>query len=396
MTEWWQKPRLRRDEDEGHERKVGFIELFYDLVFVVVIAQVAHEIAAHPDWKHLWQYAIAFTAVWWLWIGNTFYTDRFETQDVSHRVFVFLQMMPVVGLAVFAHGAFKDMSLPFALAFCVGRLLLIFLWWRGGRSDPQAKVATDGYVTGFTIGLAPWVASFFVELEWKPALWVLGLAIDLVTPVLNRKRVVELPSFSHSKLAERFGLFTIIVLGEAVAGTVNGLAGLEVITALDQLTALLAMVLAFEVWWIYFEMVPRERIKPGFFTILGRSYLHLPLLGAIAASGAAILSVVGHGTEPVDAGSRWLLGGSVALTMVALIGLSRVHDYMPQFEAARFRTEFGLAITAVGSLVIAWLGVGWTPSRLLIAFTALTLVPIFWAIWGWARMEEEGRADVAD
>lgn len=386
MTRWWDKPQLRRDEDEGNERKVGFLDLFYDLIFVVAVAQLAHDLAHHPDLVHAGRFALLFAAVWWLWIGNTFYVDRFETLDVSHRVFTFLQMMPVVGLAVFAQGAFADTRLEFAVAYCMGRSLLIYLWWRGGHHDQAARPATDGYVTGFSLGLVPWIVSFFVPHPLAAWLWLLGLLIDLSVPSLLVKRLHLLPKFSHSRLAERFGLFTIIVLGESVAGTVNGLGALEDVTALGQLTALLAMILAFELWWIYFDMVPRERIKAGFWPVLGRSYLHYPLLGAIAASGAGVLSLVGHEGEVLGAGRRALLFGSLAIAFLAMFGLSRVHDYQPLFQGARFRTE---ACMVGGGLLFALLAL-WGPDldavpTLIVAVT-ITLVPIVWGAWHWAKV----------
>ncbi len=386
MTGWWARPELRRDEDEGQERKVGFLDLFYDLIFVVAVAQLGHDLAKHPDLEHAGRFALLFLAVWWLWIGNTFYTDRFETEDVSHRLFTFLQMIPVVGLAVFAHGAFGDTALQFALSYTVGRLLIIMLWWRGGRHDAAARPATDAYVTGFTIGLLPWIASFFAPVEWRWALWLLGLLIDISVPALMRSRLARLPQFSFSRLAERFGLFTIIVLGESVAGTVNGLGGLDEVSTLGQITGVLAMVLAFQLWWIYFDMVPREHLKPQILAVMGRSYLHYPLLGAIAASGAGVLSVVGHEGEVLAAPQRLLLAGSVGIALLALVGLSRVHEYSPMFVGARFRTESSLALGAVACFAVGWFGQGLGAVQVLAALIAIAMAPIAWGAWHWARI----------
>ncbi len=388
MTDWWQRPALRREGDEGKERKVGFIDLFYDLIFVVVVAQLAHDLAHHPDWKHGWQFALSFLAVWWLWIGDTFYTDRFETNDVSHRLFTFLQMIPVVGLAVFAHGAYGDTSTPFAVAYMVGRLLIIALWWRGGRSDPEAKHLTNGYITGFTFGLLPWVVSIFVPLEFRPALWLLGLLIDLSTPALLTKQISSLPALHHERLIERFGLFTIIVLGESVAGTVNGLAGLDRITGMDQLTGLLAMALAFQLWWIYFEMVPRESLRPTLNAARMRSYLHYPLLAAIAGVGAGVLSIVGHGQAALGPEARWLIAGSLAVAMLSMIGLSRVHEYNPYFVGARRRTELSLSLGIVGCLAVAMVP-GMGPVLTLTTLVAITLIPLVWGIAAWARIASD-------
>ncbi len=389
MTGWWTRPQLRRDEDEGEERKVGFLDLFYDLIFVVAVAQIAHELALHPDLVHLGQFALLFAAVWWLWIGNTFYTDRFETEDVSQRVFTFLQMIPVVGMAVFAHGAFGDTALQFALSYAVGRLLIIMLWWRGGRHDAAARPVTDGYVTGFTLGLLPWIVSFAFEESLRPWLWALGLLIDWATPVLIRRRQALLPRFSHSHLIERFGLFTIIVLGETVAGTVNGLAGLHHVSALGQLAGFLAMVLAFQLWWLYFDMVPREHLKPSIWAAMGRSFLHYPLLGAIAASGAGVLSVVGHEGEVLGLEQRMLLAGSVGVALLCMIGLSRVHEYSPMFQGARFRTESSLGAGVLACAAVGWFGEGLGGVQVMVILVAITLIPIFWGAWYWAKVASD-------
>lgn len=388
MTQWWQAPSMRREGDEGVERKVGFIDLFYDLIFVVVVAQLAHDLAHHPDWKHLWQFGLSFAAVWWLWIGHTFYTDRFETNDVSHRLFTFFQMIPVVGLAVFAHGAYGDTALPFSVAYMVGRVFIIYLWWRGGRHDAEAKHLCDGYVAGFTLGLLPWVASVFAPLEVKPFLWALGLVIDLATPSVLRQRIAALPKFSHSRLAERFGLFTIIVLGESVAGTVNGLGGLDTITGMDQLTGLLAMLLAFLLWWIYFEMVPREELQPSHISAMLRSYLHYPLLAAIAASGAGVLSIVGHGQGTIGGAERWLLAGSVAVAFAAMLGLSRVHVYQPYFVGAQRRTELSLVFGIAACVFIGAFASG-GPVAILLLLVAVAAVPLVWGISAWARIDAQ-------
>ncbi len=385
MTHWWVRPQLRGNDED--ERKVGFLDLFYDLIFVVAVAQLGHDLAHHPE--HIGQVALLFAAVWWLWIGNTFYTDRFETADVSHRVFTFLQMMPVVGLAVFAHGAFEETALQFAISYTVGRLLIIFLWWRGGRHNPEARPFTDRLVATFTLGITPWVISFFTPHEWLIPLWTLGLAIDLVAPIITTKQQAKLPAFHHSRLAERFGLFTIIVLGESVAGTVNGLGALDFVSGLGQLTGLLAMVLAFQLWWIYFDMVPRERIKQSHAAFVGRSYLHYPLLGAIAASGAGVLSIVGHEGDVLEAGQRWLLAGSVAAGLLAMIGLSRVHEYMPIFQGARGRTEGSLALAALACVAVGLFGTALGAVQILLAVVLITMVPIVSGAWYWARIADE-------
>ena len=114
---WWQTPTLHREEDEALHRKVSWLELFYDLVFVAVIAQLSHNLALHMSWSGLAGYVLLFVPVWWVWIAGTYYNERFETYGLETRVFTFLQMLPVAAMAVFAHGALDSTGAEFALAY---------------------------------------------------------------------------------------------------------------------------------------------------------------------------------------------------------------------------------------------------------------------------------------
>lgn len=150
---WWQKPRLRRDEEAHQERKVSWLELFYDLVFVVVIAELSHSLAGHISVSGVVGFILLFIPVWWVWIGGTFYNDRFETDDLGHRLFTFLQMLPVGALAVFAHDGLGETSTGFALSYAAARALITYLWLRGGLHDPVARPLTNRYGIGFSVSV---------------------------------------------------------------------------------------------------------------------------------------------------------------------------------------------------------------------------------------------------
>ena len=101
----WQRPILRTDGEQGLEQKVTWPELFYDLVFVVVIAELTHTLSEDINLVSLGTFSFLFVPIWWVWIGVTFYNERFKTHDVSYRFFLFLQMIPVAAMAVFADDA---------------------------------------------------------------------------------------------------------------------------------------------------------------------------------------------------------------------------------------------------------------------------------------------------
>src|SRR5687767_5595435 len=101
---WWRRPELRDDQ----RRSVGWLELFFDLVFVVVVARLAHYLAGHLNPRAVLEFVIQFAGVFWIWNAFTFYTERFESPGLEDRFFTFLALLPVAGLAVFAEGGLVE------------------------------------------------------------------------------------------------------------------------------------------------------------------------------------------------------------------------------------------------------------------------------------------------
>ena len=349
----WQKPELRRDEDENRERKATWLELFYDLVFVVIIAQLSHALAADVSWRGVATFALPFVPAWWLWIGGTIYAERFETEDIGHRLITFLQMVPVAAMAVFLHHGLEHNSAGFAIAYACGRLLIIGMWVRGGLHNPVARPVTDLFAVGFTISVLLFLGSLLVPSPQRFILWTLALVIDLLVPLSTIPHQKRLPRFSTSRLPERFGLFTIIVLGETIVGVVSGLAENHHVTWEIGLVALLGMTLAFGLWWLYFDGVSHQPPRPTIGWSLARNYLHLPLVLGITATGAAVLGVVGHADHGVPDPVRWLLCGAVAIVFVCLGLLHWVVQAGPGGDRGRRIAVVGSFVAAAAALALA-------------------------------------------
>lgn len=315
---WWEPPRLRTDEEEGRERHVGPLELFLDLVFVALIAELSHSLSEHVDWAGLSAFVLLFLATWWAWIGPTFYADRFESDDASHRLSMFSLMVPVAGMAVFAHDAVGETATGFALSYVVARVVLIALWLRGGRHNPAMRPVTNRYAVGFSVSVLLWLVSIWVPGPLRYILWGSGLAIDLLTPLPTLKFQARLPRLSQSHLPERFGLFTIIVLGESIVGVVAGVASAESVSP-DVLGAgALGLALAFGLWWLYFDLIGGRPVRPGVWVNLRWGYGHLPFLAAITAIGASLLDVIASSPERTEPATSWLLAGAAAVAFAAV------------------------------------------------------------------------------
>lgn len=322
----WKPPRLHSSKDNEKERHATWLELFYDLVFVVAIAELAHNLEGNISLSGFFGFVFLFIPIWWCWVGTTFYATRFDTDDLGHRLFALLQMAIVAALAVNVHHGLEESSGGFALAYAASRSVLIFQYLFAGYHVTVARPLTTWYATGFSISVALWVVSVFVPVPWRFALWAVGLIVDLTTPLTAGRLVARIPP-SMSHVPERIGLFTIIVLGESIVAVVSGVAEQKWDVS-SVLAAILGLIIAFSLWWIYFDTVdgsPLRGMKAGRMGIsLMWLYAHLPLAIGLAATGVGVEYMVSTKTGTILPDStRWLFCGSVALclSVLALIHL---------------------------------------------------------------------------
>lgn len=381
---WWVKPRLREDAARGVERRVGWLELFYDLVFVVVVAELSHKLAGDASWPGVGAFVLLFFPAFWMWIGGTIYTERFETDDLSHRLSTFLQMLAVGAMAAFVHDGTGATSRAFALSYASGRALICVLWWRGGLHDARARPVTDRYVAGFSVSVVLFAASVLVASPARFAMWGIGLLVDLATPVFAFRHQPRLPPLSRHRLLERFGLFVMIVLGEAVVAVVHGLAEQGHPSGLAFAAAAQGMAIVFCVWWLYYDLVGRRGPRPGLSWSMARNYLHFPLLAGITATAAGIVHVLedpGH----VSAGARALLAGALAATSLALAALHVVLDPAGQQPRAWRAVRVGLLAVAALGVVVAVVDVHLDAAELMAALLAVALLPIVLGTTMWAK-----------
>jgi low temperature requirement protein LtrA len=251
---------------------VTFLELFYDLVYVVLISQLAHALSGHVNLAGVGGFAFLFVTVWLAWLNGAMYHDLHGNDDLRTRVFTFLQMFTVAAMAVFAHNALGEGSVGFALSFAAYQLILTYLWWRTGVHDPDHRPLSWPYSATFLITTLLFAASVFIPTPWRFYLWGLALFLSLLLLlfVLNLGRInpriqaeLDRTSAISPSAVERFGLFTIIVLGEVIVGVVAGVAGHHHLNWLVGVTAGLGMLIAIGMWWIYFDLSPTTRLPPG-------------------------------------------------------------------------------------------------------------------------------------
>lgn len=283
-----------RDPNELH-RVASPLELLFDLVFVVAVSAVAselhHALVEHHIGSGLFNFLFSFIAIFWAWINYTWFASAYDTDDNSYRILTMVQMFGALVMAVgVADIATNHTSTQIAvLGYVIMRLALATQWLRAAKQDPSRRQTCVRYAVGIIFVQLLWIARLWFPNEWQVPSLVLFWVFEIIVPEVAEWQVPT-PWHAHH-IAERYGLFTIIVLGEAVLGTTKAVA-----TAMNSpdywgaigVFGLGAVGLIFSIWWLYFEPEWadslhhfRNKISIAF------SYGHFFILMALAGLGAA-------------------------------------------------------------------------------------------------------------
>ncbi len=281
-----------RDPHEPH-RAATPLELLFDLCFVVAVAQAAshfHHALSHGHFGHaLLSYGLVFFAVWWAWMSFTWFASAYDVDDVPYRLKVLVQIAGVLVLAAGVPRAFDHLDYSLVTAgYAIMRVGQIAHWARAAYADPPRRKTAVRYVVGVALVQLGWLGLLLVPKE----LWVVGwfflAPAELAVPVFA-ERAGPTPWHPHH-IAERYGLLTLIVLGESVLS-----ATLAIQSALDEGLATLeldsviigGLLLVFSMWWLYFDH-PTHRLKAtGKYAFLW-GYGHLLIFSSVAGVGAGL------------------------------------------------------------------------------------------------------------
>ena len=397
FRDWfWRPPRPHGATDR--DRVVTNLELFYDLVYVAVIGQAAHHLAEDVTARAAAEFAVVFGLIWFAWINGSLYIEIHGRQDGRTRTFVFLQMGILVLLAAFTAGATGESGGAFAVVYAALFAVMGWLWFSvRGQDEAQYRTLTGVYVLGMVISVVVALVSAVLPPDLRLLVWAAFVVAWLVAFI----GFGRIPEFGVAlaptpSLVERFGLFTIIVLGEVIIGVVDGLSNAEQ-DALTIATGLLGLFIGFGFWWSYFDIVGRRLPQPTGPPTVRWLLSHLPITLAIAAAGAAMTSLIGHAHDPhVPATTAWLLAGAVAVGLTALVPTALSLEDAARLPEVYRKIATTLLIGALAALAVGW----WQPAPWALALLLSAILVIVWLVaigrflraHAWNELEAEAEA----
>jgi len=283
---WWGPP--KKFDPHFQERRISWLELFYDLIYVIAISRITHHLAMHISFEGFLQYACLFFLIFWGWLNGSLYYDIHGSEGLRTRLMTLWQVMIIAALAVTIDQPSPTAYVNTTIVFMIMQLYITYLWWSVGFYDRSHRRYNRPYTILFLLALALMVLSLFVPRPWVKLIAIIVIVCNYTPPFIAHRllRRSSLNLSLSSSMAERLGLFTIIVFGEVVLGVVNGISKVNDLNFSTWLNFALALSIVFALWWIFFAMTSNRNAKTGFVNATLLELLCIPTLmslGLIAA-----------------------------------------------------------------------------------------------------------------
>lgn len=347
-----------RSRDEGH-RAATPLELFFDLCFVVAVAQagarLVHALAEGHPGTGVIGYFFVFFGVWWAWMNFTWFASAYDCDDVPYRIATLVQITGVLVYAAGVSRAFDQNDWTVAvIGYLIMRVALTAQWLRAAAGESGgARTANLKYAAGLVVCQAGWVALLFAPDGAKRWLFLIVAAAELLVPVWA-EHGHPTPWHAHH-IVERYGLFTIIVLGETIAAsTVAVKSAIDEHEALGELLPIAAggLLIVFAAWWIYFAAPMHERLNSNREAIPW-GYGHLLVFASGAAIGAGIEVAVEHAVGKAHVSQA---AANAAVTVPAALFLLMVWLLHSRHFKRGLAQQLTLPVAALAVLACTWAG----------------------------------------
>ncbi|MEP6795042.1 MAG: low temperature requirement protein A [Saprospiraceae bacterium] len=394
---WWGPP--RKFSTILEERKISWLELFYDLVYVIVISKATHHLAQHPGWDGLKDYLYILIMIYWGWVNGSLYYDLHGSPGIRTRFMTLWQMVAVAALAVAIDSPADKIIFRGTIALAILQTYITYLWWSVGIYDKHHRKLNRPYTFCYIAAFVTIIATLVVPAHFQRLLFWLTLILNYMPPFLGARVFRQSnDDFSlSSSMMERMGLITIIVFGEAILGVIGGVSGMEEMNALIWINFGLGILVVFMLWWIFFALMADRESKKGFLTGQFMLILFIPVLASLGMTGASFPGVI-ESLASADTDylliERVLFGSGIAVFLWSITAVSAFLEYPKDYDGARAILQPSLLFSGFAILILTWLlrhfpVIDYLVSVLLILFAIVFVITKKWFVVQLRQMERD-------
>jgi low temperature requirement protein LtrA len=311
------------------------IELLFDLTYIVAVARAALELRNALGLGHLGHalasYSVVFFGLWWAWTNSTWFASAYDTDDVPYRLLTMLQMAGVLIFSAGIPAAAEHYDFPVVVAgYVLMRMALVAQALRAAAGHPGGRGGTVRYAVGIFVVQLSWIGWLALPGLLRMAGLVVLVAAEPAVLAWAEIRGGGIP-WNPGHIADRYGQFTIIVLGEVISavGSAIGSAVTDKRASPGLITiAASGLLLVFALWWSYFKHdavreIRRETRGSLRWASLG-AVAHYLIFAAVAALGAGLqvaIQPLTHGARitPVFAAFTMAFPVAVYIILLALV-----------------------------------------------------------------------------
>ncbi|MCI2419903.1 low temperature requirement protein A [Saccharopolyspora sp. K220] len=314
---------VARDPAEAH-RVATPLELLFDLCFVAAVGQAAVQLHHGVSEGHIGAtsigYLMVFFAIWWAWMNFTWFASAYDTDDVAYRALALLQMAGVLVLASGVPSAFHDYDFTIVtVGYVVMRVAMIAQWLRASREHPEGRAPALRYAGAIAVVQVGWVARLALPHPWAEFGFVVLVVAELAVPAFAESH--RQTTWHPHHIAERYGLFTIIVLGEVVLAATAAIQE-DVADGGGWSAQLLelsigGLLMIFSMWWLYFKHSAVELLRDLRLPLVW-GYGHYLVFAGVAAVGAGLEVAIDSNAHKAHLGT---VGAALAVAIPLVVYL---------------------------------------------------------------------------
>ncbi|BBX62812.1 membrane protein [Mycobacterium saskatchewanense] len=378
-----------RDPDE-RGRVSTPLELLFDLTFVVAFgvsaSEFTHQLIADHVGGGLLGFAFTTFAVCWAWVNFSWFSSAYDTDDWGYRLTTMLQMVGVVVLTMGIQPVYASIeegnhvdNRVLVAGYVVMRIGMVFQWLRAARQDAARRRACLTYAITISAAQCGWVASTLLHTSVPAtmAIYTALMFVEALGPWIAERRRGGTP-WHADHIAERYGLLTIIALGEGVFGTVASLTAVVAAqgwTVDAALVALAGIGLTFGMWWMYFVLSPGPILHAHRDRSLAFGYGHIVIFATVVATGAGLNAAsyfLDHHSALDSAQTVATVGVPVG---VYIVGIFAVYAYLVRGLDVVFAAVLMFVAALLGAAVLlASLGIAMAVCLLVVTMAPIAVV----------------------